>query len=442
LCLFVLLAVATVGLAAATASSGAVLAAVSTPALPVEASTLEAGIVDLAPGSGPTVFGALGGQGSKGYFGAVALAGGENLDAAFGEGGFSSPLKLPFGGFDNLEPQAGAVAAQPDGKVIVAGYSQEGIQRPVAFAPLLARYRADGSLDPTFSGDGIVGVAPQGQGGTQFHDVAVARDGIVLAAGGRDEAGEGVSAPAGILVAYRPNGNLDTAFGEHGQVLFKGQHGDYYSTLRGVQVLPSGKILLVGYLDANLFLVRLNPDGRPDRTFGGGDGKVTLNLHGHVCCEAAALAIAPGGRIVVAGMGGSFAKYRVFLARYLFSGRLDRGFGNKGVEAPVLRRRLGTLLGLAVQNDGKIVTAGRTEITKANRGRAFALFRNLPSGKPDHGFGREGLYVLRRGTESIAGAALTLPSGVLVGGSFLDEESESANPGTTLLLGRVGTAFR
>jgi hypothetical protein len=167
---------------------------------------------------------------------------------------------------------------------------------------------------------------------------------------------------------------------------------------------------------------------------------VTLNLHSHACCEAAALALAPGGGIVVAGMGGSFAKYRVFLARYLASGRLDRGFANKGVEAPVLRRRLGTLLGLAVQPDGKIVTAGRTEITKANPGRAFALFRNLSSGRPDRGFGREGLYTLRRGTESIAGAALTLPSGVLVGGSFLDPESQSANLGTTLLLGRVGAA--
>ncbi|HEY4778358.1 MAG TPA: delta-60 repeat domain-containing protein, partial [Solirubrobacterales bacterium] len=358
--------------------------------------------------------------------------------AAFGEGGFTTPLKLPFGGFDNLAPQAEALAVQRDGKLVVAGFSQEGVRESVAFAPLLARYRADGSLDPSFVGDGIVGKAPQAHGGTEYHDVAVTGKGTILVAGGRDEEGVGVAAPAGVLAAYRPDGSPDTAFGERGQVLFKGRHAAYYSTLRAVQVLPSGKILLAGYLDSELFLARLTAAGRLDHGFGDGDGEVTLNLHDPFCCEEAALALAPGGRIVVAGMGGSLSKYRVFLARYLASGRLDRGFANKGVEAPVLRRRLGTLLGLAVQPDGKIVTVGRTEITKANPDRAFALFRNLPSGRPDRGFGREGLYTLRHGTESIAAAALTLPSGVLVGGSFLDRESQSANSGTTLLLGRVG----
>jgi uncharacterized delta-60 repeat protein len=408
------------------------------PSLPPQAAMGEAGIADLADGSGSTVYGALAGQGTGGgYFGAVALAGGETPEASFGEGGFTGPLKLPFGGFDNLSPQAEALAVQGDGKLVVVGSSREGVREPVAFAPLLVRYRADGSLDPSFSGDGIIGKAPQARGGSQYHDVAVTRKGTILVAGGRDEEGVGGASPAGVLVAYRADGTPETSFGEHGRVFFKSGPADYYATLRAVQVLPSGKILVAGYLDSELLLARLTAGGRLDHTFGGGDGEVTLNLHDHFCCEEAALALAPGGRIVVAGMGGSLAKYRVFLARYLPSGRPDRGFGDRGVEAAARPRRLGTLLALAVERNGKIVTVGRTEISPANRYRAFAVFRNLSSGKPDRGFGKGGLYVLRRGAESIAHATLTLPGGTLVGGSLLNMQSAGSATTTGLLLARL-----
>jgi uncharacterized delta-60 repeat protein len=409
------------------------------PALPADASAREAGIVDLAGGTETPIFGALAGQGKEGYFGAVALDKGGAPDASFGEGGFSSPLKLPFGGFDNLAPEAEALATQRDGKVVVVGYSQEGTREPVAFAPLLARYRSDGSLDQSFSTDGIASSPPQGRGGIQLHDVAIAKDRTILVVGGRDEAGEGVAAPAGVVYAYRPDGNRDTSFGKHGQVLFKGRHSSLYSTLRGIQVLPSGKILVVGYLDARLLLARLNPNGKLDRRFGGGDGRVTLDLHSHACCEGAALAPAPKGRVVVAGMGGGFSKYRVFLARYLSSGRLDRHFGDKGVEASLQPHRLAALLGLAVDGSGRIVTTGRNESTKGNPGYSFAAFRNLANGRPDRRFGRGGMSVLRGGAEGIAGAALTVPSGVLVGGSYLSPQSEGAAPMTKLLLGRIGT---
>jgi uncharacterized delta-60 repeat protein len=421
----------------AVASGGGDLEALPSPALPADASARQAGIVDLAGGTGTTVFGALAGQGREGYFGVIALDKGEAPDASFGEEGFSSPLKLPFGGFDNLAPEAEALATQRDGKVVVIGYSQEGTREPVAFAPLLARYRSDGSLDQSFSTDGIVGSPPRGRGGIQLHDVALTRDRTILVVGGRDEAGDGASAPAGVVYAYRPDGHRDTSFGKLGQVLFKGRYSSLYSTLRGIQVLPSGKILVVGYLDARLLLARLDSHGRLDRRFGGGDGRVTLDLHSHACCEGAALALAPKGRVVVAGMGGSFAKYRVFLARYLSSGRLDRPFGDKGVEASLQPHRLATLLGLAVDRSGRIVTVGRNESTKGDPGYSFAAFRNLANGRPDRRFGRGGMAVLRSGAEGIAGAALTLPSGVLVGGSYLSPQSERAAPTTELLLGRI-----
>lgn len=380
-------------------TAGAGISDVVAPSLPPAAATGQAGIVDLAQGTGPDVFGALKGLGKHGYFGVVAVAGEETPDAAFAGDGYSEPLTLSLEGVA-YETQAEAVAAQPDGKVVVAGYVQEGIRRPQFFSPLLARYGADGSLDQSFGVGGVVGTRPQGHVRPQLRDVAVAADGTILTVGGREESGFGFGPPAGVITAYRPDGKLDTAFGAGGSVTIKGERHSY-TTLRHLLVLPNGRILAVGYLNRRLLLVRLTPTGKFDRKFGGGDGEVTLDLHSDTCCETATLGVDGMGRIVVGAMGGEAAKWRVFLARYLPSGGIDRSFGKGGIESPLLPRRLGVLNGLAIQPDGRIVTVGRAAVTKANgEGPVFAAFRNLPDGRPDRRFGRDGLATLKAGSES------------------------------------------
>lgn len=404
---------------------------VVTPALPAAAAAHAAGIVDLAQGEGTKVFGALRGLGETGYFGVAGLSGGEAPDPSFGGDGYTDPLVLPWTGI-NLEAEAEAVAVQPDGKVVVVGYSEEGIRDPTAFAPLLARYSADGSLDPTLAAGGIVGARPHGTGGTRYHDVAVEPDGRILAAGGRNESSSGVGAPAGLVAAYRPDGSLDTAFGESGRTVLKGKG---YTSLRAIDLLAGGKVLVAGFRNYRLLLARLDADGRLDKGFGGGDGEVTVDLDAHACCQTAALAAGPDGRIVVAALGGSGQKRRVFLARFLPSGRPDRSFGTDGVEATLRSTRLTVLNGLAVEPDGSIVTVGRGALGRSSAG-TFAAFRNLPSGPPDPSFGRQGLETtVSAGNESSAGAALATPSGILVGGSFAFSPP-SGPPRTGLLLAR------
>lgn len=69
-----------------------------------------------------------------------ALGAPGDLDATFGTGGrVLTRLVAARAGVST------AVAIQPDGRIVLAGGGQE-------FA--VARYRADGSLDPAFSGDG------------------------------------------------------------------------------------------------------------------------------------------------------------------------------------------------------------------------------------------------------------------------------------------------
>jgi uncharacterized delta-60 repeat protein len=74
------------------------------------------------------------------------------LDTSFGTGGIvTTRLGLTLS-------QANAVVIQPDGKIVVGGFSME-VGRDRDF--LVARYNADGSLDSTF-GDGGVALTDLG----------------------------------------------------------------------------------------------------------------------------------------------------------------------------------------------------------------------------------------------------------------------------------------
>jgi uncharacterized delta-60 repeat protein len=431
----------------ATASAGAAdrldpafgAGGIAKPQLPPDASQALAGIDDLAGAPGGGSVGALKGLASHGYFGAVRLTAAGDPDPSFGQDGFTAPLSSPWEGF-SAEPQAEAVAVQENGKTVVAGYVQEGIRNPTSFGTLLARYRTDGSLDPEFGDEGVV-VAPRhaGAGGTVFHGVDVTPAGRIVAVGGRSEHYRSLPKPAGLVYAYKPDGSLDRSFGGDGEVLFSQRERRLaYSSLWGVEVLGDGKILVAGYRNFRIFLARLRPDGRLDRSFGGGDGTVALGIHSRTCCPAAALAVQRDGRIVVAANGGPFHTPRVYLARFRADGKLDRSFGGDGVEAPFLAWRLSVVSAVAVDRGGGIFTVGRGTKTKRNpRGFAYGVVRNRPSGPIDQSFGNHGLRSFHYGGQSYAGAALAQPNGgVLTGGSFATKGKSSNSYRTTLLLAR------
>jgi uncharacterized delta-60 repeat protein len=83
-----------------------------------------------------------------------------SLDTSFdGDGIVITDFRTDFSTFGNSSDGAYAIAIQPDGKIVAAGYSSVGaIIAPPAgnsnFA--LARYNTDGSLDTSFDGDGKV----------------------------------------------------------------------------------------------------------------------------------------------------------------------------------------------------------------------------------------------------------------------------------------------
>jgi uncharacterized delta-60 repeat protein len=102
-----------------------------------------------------------------------------------------------------------ALALQPDGKLVVAGYAWNGNNEDFA----LARYNSDGSLDASFDGDGLLTTSFSGSYDAAYA-LALQPDGKLVAAGITSIIGNGDFA----LARYNPDGSLDTSFGGDGRV--------------------------------------------------------------------------------------------------------------------------------------------------------------------------------------------------------------------------------
>jgi len=129
-----------------------------------------------------------------------------SMDPTFGTGGIVTTA------IDIFNDKALALAIQSDGKVIVAGYSNYGTPGAPLYGFALVRYKKDGSPDPTFGTGGIVTTAI----GAHYDDAALALviqpDGKLVAAGHSHNGSQYEYA----LARYNADGSLDPTFGGTG----------------------------------------------------------------------------------------------------------------------------------------------------------------------------------------------------------------------------------
>ena len=193
-----------------------------------------------------------------------------------------------------------------------------------------------------------------------------------------------------MLAAFTP----DADFGKDGDA-YASYVGSHRDAPRVVTRQPDGKILIVSTAEVTysfqILLVRLNPDGSYDRTFGGGDGKIRTRLdvpeYYHEV-EANDVALQPDGKIVVAGESAS----RFMVLRFNADGTPDRGFGERGVVIPDLGAYPvsdGGAAGVALQRDGKIVAAGWWDSNpeEHHQDTDVIVMRLDADGTPDETFG-------------------------------------------------------
>ena len=269
---------------------------------------------------------------------------------------------------------AHGVGLQADGRIVVVGTTSHGGNYDFA----VVRYNIDGTLDLSFSGDGIVTT----DSGAQYDvgcGVALQPDGKIVVVGNSSNGSNAVFA----VVRYDTDGTLDTSFSEDGIVTTAlGSSGDYANA---VALQPDGKIVVVGSSsngsNSDFAVVRYNTDGTLDASFSE-DGIVTTAI-GPSYDYANSVAIQPDGRIVVAGA----SSYHFALARYMTDGTLDASFSGDGIVTTPVRSAFDEAYGVALQTNGKIVVAG---YSSENNDEDFAVVRYNADGTLDTSFSGDG----------------------------------------------------
>ena len=167
----------------------------------------------------------------------LRFTGSGSLDTTFGSGG----IVTYDSGNDDV---AKAVALQADGKIVVAGSSSDGSKNTV----LLARFTAGGSLDTSFNGDGIVRFNSAAAGDDIGNAVAVQTDSKIVVAGVADAADV-------LLLRYREDGTLDASFSGDGVVKFSGT-ANTADEGNALALQPDGKIVVAGTSDNDALVLR------------------------------------------------------------------------------------------------------------------------------------------------------------------------------------------
>lgn len=310
----------------------------------------------------------------------TAIAAPGDLDPTFGVNG-----RVTTDVASSTDESAYAIAIQSSGKIVISGVSKTTATQ-YDFATV--RYNANGGVDTSFNGTGRVTTSFNVTDSTR--GVAVQPDGKIVIVGYALNTGV---PPVFALARYNVSGTLDTTFNSTGKVTTAiGGTGDYASC---VALQSDGKIVVAGYaanpLATDFAVVRYNANGSLDTSFNG-IGKVTTDIGAQTSGpgdDVIGIALQPDGKIVVAGNATINSLSRFAVVRYNVDGSLDDAFGNAGKLTTDSGTLGDTLIGMALQADGKIVLGGNSN-TGDSEGTYITFARYNPNGVLDTTFGGSG----------------------------------------------------
>jgi len=286
-----------------------------------------------------------------------------------------------------------------DDKFLLLGHFRSGEQ---AFC---ARITETGAPDPDFGDNGQVALpytAPWIGYGRRL--TVQPQDGFIVLALRNSAVGE----PArDVIVRLDRNGSFDPRFGTCGVVTAPEPN----IAFEAVQVQADGKLIVAGRRGRKAMLMRYGATGLPDKTFGcAGYLELEPARDGHAAFFD--LAVQPDQKIVVTGSA-DLSHNIALLTRVTADGKLDVTF-NAGV--PWELPELDIAFALAVQEDGKIVSAGHI-----NSGSRCWLMRHLNNGELDPDFGDNGisrLIYIGDSTSYLSNLELQPDGKILVSGRY------------------------
>lgn len=323
------------------------------------------------------------------------------------------------------------VALQGDGKIVVVGYSfNAGGQS--CFTVL--RYGTDGSLDTTFADSGkvVTSVAKNGSADS----VAIQSDGKIVVAG--NSFIDGGNNDFGV-VRYNANGTLDTTFNGTGKATADfGAHDLGHN----VAVHGDGRIVVTGYSTneskKQCALGCFKPNGNLDTSFNS-TGKVTTNFGGDGDAEGQGVATQSDGKTVVVGYATVGGVQQFAIARYNIDGTLDTSFGGTGRVTTAVGISGSNATGVALQKDDKIVVAGYA-VNNSGRIYDFACLRYNADGSLDQSFGDHGKATTDVGDGKASSLAVQ-DNKVIVAGSAYDGDNNEFAVVRYNASGKLDTSF-
>lgn len=352
-------------------------------------------------GNGKVVVAGTADSGTDLDFAVVRYNADGTLDPSFGGGG---KVMITVGPGDDVGRD---VAIQSDGKVVVAGTTDQGDDSDFA----LVRLDANGVLDPSFGAGGkvITGVGP---GDDDAASLVIQGDGKVVMAGTFDDGTDLAFA----VVRHNANGTLDSSFGAGGKVVTGVGPGDDVG--KGVTIQGDGKVVVAGTTDTgddtDFAVVRYNANGALDSSFGSG-GKVVTGV-GTGDDAGKVVAIQADGKVVVAGTTDKGDHTDFAVVRYNANGTLDPAFGAGGKLSTGVGPGDDAGKGIHLQSDGKVVVAGTTD---AGTDADFAVVRYNANGALDSSFGSGGKVIagVGKGHDDAGGIARQADDKLVVAGT-------------------------
>ena len=353
------------------------------------------------------------------------------LDSSFGAGG---KVRTPF---EAGEASAAGLAVLPDGRFVVAGdIDISGSQGELV---AVARYRPDGTLDPTFSGDGKVNAKFPGAEHYTVSAVARQSDGRIVV-GGTVVKANGDSAFG--LMRFTTDGAVDPTFGTQNGVETTtslqqfNTAGNHAATLNDILVDPLDRIVAVGDMAVFggfrvLAAVRYVDRGLRNANFSS-DGIVTLDVPGPFVETAEAVVRQSDGKLVLGGWGNvrlsdGRVRSRMIAARFTDLGGLDTTFTSNGFSVDQLAGEgFYETHALFYDPQRKTILAGgfARPDSQASLGDQFAFVRYSDSGFPDTLFNGNGRMLQNLTPQADhVNAIVSEVGGTLVAGGFANDAS-------------------
>jgi uncharacterized delta-60 repeat protein len=316
-----------------------------------------------------------------------------SLDESFGEDG----LVTTDPGTGNSLAWPHRLIVQPDEKLVIGGIV---FQDDDAVDLVFVRYHPDGSLDDTF-GDGGIAILDLADADNFVQDIVALPGDKFLAVGGFGAYIDPINndPDAGFLARMNSDGSLDTSFaGRDGFVTW--DNDGALTQGREVLITPDNLILVLGQVatdnGVDCTLHRYDMEGNLDTTFGD-QGQVVIDSG--QSDECLKMGLTPDGKLVITGpsvpaeslvsesensmdTATRRAAWRAgrlvrqapananieddpngnILARYNLDGTPDATFGENGLVHFSINEGDGFVYNLAVQRDGKILVAGDVSV--------------------------------------------------------------------------------